>query len=54
VSTLQPGEVIVLTELEYHANYLPWLELARERGLRITRIPLTTRESAGPGSARHA
>src|SRR5215213_4904995 len=38
---LQPGDEIVLTELEHHANYLPWLELARERGVQIKRIPLT-------------
>lgn len=38
---LQPGDEIVLTELEHHANYLPWLELARERDVRIKRIPLT-------------
>nr|MDQ2997404.1 aminotransferase class V-fold PLP-dependent enzyme [Chloroflexota bacterium] len=37
----QPGDEIVLTELEHHANYLPWLELARQRGVRIKRIPLT-------------
>jgi len=38
---LQLGDQIVLTELEHHANYLPWLELARERGVQIKRIPLT-------------
>jgi len=38
---LRPGDEIVLTDLEHHANYLPWLELARERGLNIKRIPLT-------------
>src|SRR5215213_2423785 len=39
---LQLGDQIVLTELEHHANYLPWLELARERGVQIKRIPLTS------------
>lgn len=38
---LQPGDEIVLTELEHHANDLPWQLLARERGLVLKRIPLT-------------
>jgi cysteine desulfurase/selenocysteine lyase len=38
---LQAGDEIVLTELEHHANYLPWLALARERGVQIKLIPLT-------------
>ena len=37
---LQPGDEIVLTELEHHANYLPWLQLARERDLTVKLIPL--------------
>jgi cysteine desulfurase/selenocysteine lyase len=37
-----PGDVIVLTEMEHHANLVPWLMLAEERGvllrfLRVTR-----------------
>ncbi|GIW87808.1 MAG: cysteine desulfurase [Isosphaeraceae bacterium] len=30
---LQPGDEIVLTALEHHANLVPWLMLARERGV---------------------
>src|SRR6187200_3253954 len=30
---LRPGDEIVLTELEHHANYLPWVQLARERDI---------------------
>lgn len=37
---LRPGDEIVLTELEHHANHLPWLSLARERGLVLKFIPL--------------
>jgi cysteine desulfurase/selenocysteine lyase len=40
-ANLQPGDEIVLTDLEHHANDLPWRQLARERGVIIKRIPLT-------------
>jgi cysteine desulfurase/selenocysteine lyase len=39
---LQPGDEIVLTELEHHANHLPWLQLARECGVRVKHIPLAS------------
>jgi len=38
---LQAGDEVLLTELEHHANFVPWLELARERGVRLKYIPLT-------------
>jgi cysteine desulfurase/selenocysteine lyase len=38
---LQPGEAIVLSELEHHSNLVPWQLLARERGLELRFIPLT-------------
>ena len=38
---LQAGDEILLTELEHHANFVPWLVLARERGVRLKFIPLT-------------
>jgi cysteine desulfurase / selenocysteine lyase len=38
---LQAGDVIVLTELEHHANLAPWQVLAKERGLTLKFIPLT-------------
>jgi cysteine desulfurase / selenocysteine lyase len=37
---LQAGDEIVLTELEHHANLVPWQVLAKERGLRLKFIPL--------------
>lgn len=51
-SVLQPGDEIVLTELEHHANHLPWLMLARERGLAVKFIH--RRRPARPGRARPA
>lgn len=38
---LRAGDEIVLTDLEHHANILPWTELARERGVVIKRIAIT-------------
>jgi cysteine desulfurase/selenocysteine lyase len=39
---LQPGDVIILTEMEHHANLVPWQMLAAERGLRLEFIPVTS------------
>ncbi|MGB0372545.1 MAG: aminotransferase class V-fold PLP-dependent enzyme [Opitutales bacterium] len=38
---LKAGDAILLSELEHHANIVPWQLLAEERGLRILRIPVT-------------
>jgi len=32
---LQPGEAILITELEHHANLVPWQQLCRERGAQL-------------------
>jgi cysteine desulfurase/selenocysteine lyase len=37
---LHSGDVIVLTEMEHHANIVPWHMLAEERGLTIRWIPV--------------
>jgi cysteine desulfurase/selenocysteine lyase len=37
---LRAGDEIVLTELEHHANLVPWLVLAKERGVTLKFIPL--------------
>lgn len=34
-SHLKPGDEIVLTEMEHHANLVPWLRVAEETGARI-------------------
>ncbi len=39
---LTEGDVIVLSELEHHANVVPWLMLAEERGVQLRWIPLTS------------
>lgn len=37
---LQAGDVIVLTEMEHHANLVPWILLAKERNLELRYIPI--------------
>jgi cysteine desulfurase/selenocysteine lyase len=39
-SQLQAGDLIVLTEMEHHANLVPWQMLAAEKGLRLAHIPV--------------
>ncbi len=34
-SNLQPGDVVLLTDMEHHANIVPWLMLAEERGVEL-------------------
>jgi cysteine desulfurase / selenocysteine lyase len=38
---LGPGDVVVLTEMEHHANIVPWLILKEERGIELRYLPLT-------------
>jgi cysteine desulfurase / selenocysteine lyase len=39
-----PGDVIVTTELEHHANLIPWQELARRTGATLRWYGLTSEE----------
>lgn len=38
---LKPGDEILLTEMEHHANLVPWIRLAKEKGLLLRHIPVT-------------
>ncbi|MEZ3161952.1 cysteine desulfurase [Microbacterium sp. BWT-B31] len=38
--TLRPGDEIVVTESEHHANLIPWQELARRTGAVLRHIPV--------------
>jgi cysteine desulfurase / selenocysteine lyase len=40
-TNLRPGDVVVLTAMEHHANIVPWQMLAAERGIEIRWVPLT-------------
>ncbi|MGI8777045.1 MAG: aminotransferase class V-fold PLP-dependent enzyme [Acidimicrobiales bacterium] len=37
---LGPGDAILLTEMEHHANLVPWLMLAEERGVELRYLPV--------------
>lgn len=37
---LEEGDEILLSEMEHHANIVPWQQLAMERGIRIRWIPI--------------
>lgn len=41
-ANLQPGDVVILTEMEHHSNLVPWQMLAAEKDLRLEFIPVTT------------
>jgi cysteine desulfurase/selenocysteine lyase len=38
---LQPGDVVVLTEMEHHSNLVPWQMLAASHGVRLEFVPVT-------------
>ena len=38
-----PGDEVVITELDHHANVAPWQAIARERGITLRTVPLNVR-----------
>lgn len=40
-ANLRPGDAVVLTHMEHHANIVPWHMLAAERGIELRWVPLT-------------
>jgi cysteine desulfurase/selenocysteine lyase len=38
---LRPGDAVVLTQMEHHANIVPWQMLAASRGIELRWVPLT-------------
>ena len=48
-ANLEPGDVVVLTEMEHHANIVPWLQLKAERGIELRYLHLTGPDSPEPG-----
>jgi cysteine desulfurase / selenocysteine lyase len=41
LSNLGPGDVVVVTELEHHSNFVPWQYVAKRTGAGFSMIPLT-------------
>jgi cysteine desulfurase/selenocysteine lyase len=39
---LKQGDVIVLTEMEHHADIVPWQELSKEKGVEVRYVPINT------------
>jgi cysteine desulfurase / selenocysteine lyase len=39
-ANLAPGDAVVLTEMEHHANLVPWLMLKEERGIVLRYLPV--------------
>lgn len=37
---LQPGDEIVVSETEHHANLIPWLMVAQQTGARVVKLPM--------------
>lgn len=40
-SRLKPGDEILITKMEHHANIVPWQQLAKETGATLEFIPMT-------------
>lgn len=40
-ANLQPGDVVLSTEMEHHSNIVPWQILAAERGFDLKFVPIT-------------
>jgi cysteine desulfurase family protein (TIGR01976 family) len=38
----QPGDEVIVTELDHHANVDPWRAVARDRGLTVRSVPMNT------------
>lgn len=38
---LQPGDEVLLTEMEHHGNLVPWQQIAQERGAKLRVLPIT-------------
>lgn len=40
------GDTLLLTEMEHHSNFLPWLNLAKEAGAKVEFVPVTENGAA--------
>ena len=39
-ANLKPGDAVLLTEMEHHANLVPWLMLAEQQGIELRYLPV--------------
>jgi cysteine desulfurase/selenocysteine lyase len=49
---LQPGDEILVTRLEHHANIVPWQLVCEATGARIVVVPINTRGEVDPEDVR--
>lgn len=40
-ANIQKDDVILVSEMEHHANFVPWYMIAREKGAKMIKIPIT-------------
>jgi len=40
-SQMQPGDEVIVTEMEHHSNIVPWQLQAMKRGIKVKHIPIT-------------
>lgn len=50
--TLKPGDEIILTRLEHHANLVPWQMVAKECGLKLKFLELNDDEQIDPADLK--
>lgn len=41
LKNLSPGDEILVSEMEHHANLVPWMMIAEKTGAKLTHLPLT-------------
>ena len=39
--TLKAGDEVIVSELEHHSSFLPWLDVKREKDIKLVFVPLT-------------
>ena len=39
--TLKDGDEVIVSELEHHSSFLPWLDVKREKNIKLIFVPLT-------------
>ena len=51
-SRINPGDEIAVTEMEHHANFVPWQQLAERRGAKFIVIPFDDNGEIAPETLR--
>jgi cysteine sulfinate desulfinase len=41
-NTLKPGDEILISEMEHHANIVPWQIVAEQTGAKVVKVPMTS------------